>query len=176
MKKKDLKRGVLLSSKFLETDAVIISFALNITTTVNEINSLTEMFINQLTDLLNGVSVYFLMTFIELDGTVEDIFLNFKIVLTGKKFGFSKHQIRNIIIQIIGDEVWVDLKIGSFSREEILVEIIPIHFGITDKDLINKVPKEIFDLIINDPINVISDEYTWINKQIMEGVFAGKHV
>jgi hypothetical protein len=166
--KKDLKRALQLSSKFERADGLIVNFPLDInTTSTEEINDITQAFILNLTELTKRTPLYFIITYVELDGTnKDDITLNYKLVLTCPKFKFSKYQLNDLITEIVGDEVWIDLKYGNFSREEILVEIIPIHFGISDIDVIKRLPKSIYDLIINDPINVISNEFSWKNKQL----------
>ena len=166
--KQDLKRALQLSNKFERADGLIINFPLDIrTTSIEEINDITEAFILNLTDLTKRTPLYFIITFVELDGTnKDDISLNYKLILTCPKFKFSKYQLSDLITEIVGDEVWIELKYGNFSREEILVEIIPIHFGLSDIDVIKRLPKSIYDLIINDPINVISNESTWKNKQL----------
>lgn len=154
--KKNLFNAVNLSNSFDKSEVVIINLEIDIDTSMESIEEMTQVLIEGLSKSIKKTNIYFVTQLLELNGLdPENLSLNYKFILCGKKLNISRYQLRNILIGVIEDDSWGEYRINQVSKEELIVELVPIHLGITDSRIIKKIPSQILNKIMSD-ITVIS--------------------
>ena len=154
--KKNLFNAVNLSNSFDKSEVVIINLEIDIDTSMESIEEMTQVLIEGLSKSIKKTNIYFVTQLLELNGLdTENLSLNYKFILCGKKLNISRYQLRNILIGVIEDDSWGEYRINQVSKEELIVELVPIHLGITDSRIIKKIPSQILNKIMSD-ITVIT--------------------
>ena len=97
--------------------------------------------------------------------------------MCGDKFksNITKYQVKNVLTQIIEDESWAEYQIKEVSKEELIVELVPIHLGITNSNVIKKLPQHLFNNLMSE-ITVISGNQLENKLNHYRVDFAGNHV
>lgn len=156
--KKNLFNAVNLSKTFDKSEVILINLEIDINTSNESIEDMTQILINGLTKCVRKAKIYFVTQYIELNGLEsETLSLNYKFILCGDKFksNITKYQVKNVLTQIIEDETWAEYQIKEVSKEELIVELVPIHLGITDSTIIKNIPNQMFNKMMSD-ITVIT--------------------
>lgn len=145
-----------MSNSFDKSEVVIINLEIEIDTSMESIEEMTQILIDGLSKSIKKTNLHFVTQFLELNGLdPENLSLNYKFILCGKKLNISRYQLRNILIGVIEDDSWGEYRINQVSKEELIVELVPIHLGITDSRIIKKIPSQILNKIMSD-ITVIT--------------------
>lgn len=154
--KKNLFNAVNLSNSFDKSEVVIINLEIDIDTSMESIEEMTQVLIEGLSKSIKKTNIYFVTQLLELNGLdPENLSLNYKFILCGKKLNISRYQLRNILIGVIEDDSWGEYQIREVSKEDLIVELIPIHLGITDSGTIKKIPNQMLNNLMSD-ITVIT--------------------
>ena len=154
--KKDIFNAINLSNSFDKSEVVIINLEVDMNTSIESIEGMTQYLIDGLSKSIKKTNLYFITQYLELNGSdPETLSLNYKFILCGKKLNISRYQLRNILIGVIEDDSWGEYRINQVSKEELIVELVPIHLGITDSRIIKKIPSQILNKIMSD-ITVIT--------------------
>ena len=156
--KKNLFNAVNLSKSFDKSEVVIINLEIEIDTSMESLEEMTQVLIDGLTKYIKRTNIYFVTQFLELNGLgPENLSLNYKFILCGDKFksNITKYQVKNVLTQIIEDESWAEYQVKETSKEDLIVELVPIHLGITNSNVIKKLPQHLFNNLMSD-ITVIT--------------------
>jgi len=157
--KKNLFNAVNLSKSFDKSEVVIINLEIEIDTSMVLIEEMTQVLIEGLSKSIKKTNIYFLTQFLELNGLDhENLSLNFKFILCGKRLNITRYQLRDILIGVIEDDSWGEYRINQVSKEELIVELVPIHLGITDSRIIKKIPNQILNKIMSDITVITGDQ------------------
>jgi hypothetical protein len=137
---------------------------------------MTQILINGLSKSIKKNKMYFVTQYLELNGLdPENLSLNYKFILCGKKLNITRHQVRNVLTQVIHDDSFGEYQIKEVSKEGLVVELVPIHLGITNSNVIKKLPQHLFNKMMSD-ITVISGNQLENNLNQYRVHFAGNHV
>jgi hypothetical protein len=157
--KKNLFNAVNLSNSFDKSEVVIINLEIDIDTSMESIEEITQVLIEGLSKSVKKTNLYFVTQFLELNGLdPENLSLNYKFILCGKKLNITRHQVRNVLTQVIQNDSWGDHQIKELSKEELIVELVPIHLGITDSRILKKIPNQILNKIMSDITVITGDQ------------------
>jgi hypothetical protein len=176
--KKNLFNAVNLSKSFDKSEVIIINLEVDINTTEESIKGITKVLINGLSKCTRKTKIYFVIQYLELNGIdPENLSLNYKFILCGEKFklNITNHQVKNVLTQVIHDDSFGEYQIKEVSKEELVVELVPIHLGITNSNVIKKLPQHLFNKMMSD-ITVISGNQLENNLNQYGVKFAGNHV
>jgi hypothetical protein len=174
--KHNLFNAVNLSKSYDKTEVIIINLDIDINTTEESIKGITQDLIDGLTKCVRKTKIYFVTQYQELNGLdPETLSLNYKLILCGKKLNISRYQLRNILIGLLEDESWGEYQIKEVSKEELIVELVPIHLGITNSNVIKKLPQHLFNKMMSE-ITVISGNQLENKLNHYRVDFAGNHV
>ncbi len=166
-----------MSKNFSDVDSLTINVEIEQNTPLKEINLMVEKFTVELGKLIKGKKVDYLFYVLEFSGINEEyISYNLKIVLVLPKLSLPKYKVKNIIHDVVGEETWSEFKFKRLTNDELVIEIIPIHLGIANPNILNKIPKEIYNVITNDSFFVIPGELLGRNIDYKMFKFAGKGV
>ena len=173
--KKNLFNAVNLSKTFDKSEVILINLEIDINTSNESIEDMTQVLINGLTKCVRKTKIYFVTQYIELNGLEsETLSLNYKFILCGKKLNITRYQLRNVLIGLLEDESWGEYQMKQISKEELIVELVPIHLGITDSRILKKIPNQILNKIMSDIMVITGDQLK--NKPIHNKKhFAGKY-
>jgi hypothetical protein len=175
--KHDLLKIIQMSKNFSDVDSLTINVEIEQNTPLKEINLMVEKFTVELGKLIKGKKVDYLFYVLEFSGINEEyISYNLKIVLVLPKLSLPKYKVKNIIHDVVGEETWSEFKFKRLTNDELVIEIIPIHLGIANPNILNKIPKEIYNVITNDSFFVIPGELLGRNIDYKMFKFAGKGV
>lgn len=145
-----------MSNSFDKSEVIIINLEIDIDTSMESIEEMTQILIDGLSKSIKKTNLHFVTQFLELNGlNPETLSLNYKFILSGNKLNITRYQLRNVLIGVIEDDSWGEYRINQVSKEELIVELVPIHLGITDSRIIKKIPSQILNKIMSD-ITVIT--------------------
>jgi hypothetical protein len=154
--KKNLFNAVNLSKSFDKSEVILINLEIDINTSNESIEDMTQVLINGLTKCVRKTKIYFITQYLELNGLdTENLSLNYKFILCGKKLNITRYQLRDILIGLLEDESWAEYQVKETSKEDLIVELVPIHLGITNSNVIKKLPQHLFNNLMSD-ITVIT--------------------
>ena len=155
--KKNLFNAVNLSKTFDKSEVILINLEIDINTSNESIEDMTQVLINGLTKCVRKKKIYFVTQYLELNGLdSENLSLNYKFILCGKKLNITRYQLRNVLIRLLEDQSWIEYQVKKeVSKEELIVELVPIHLGITDSTIIKNIPNQMFNKMMSD-ITVIT--------------------
>ena len=154
--KKNLFNAVNLSKSFDKSEVILINLEIDINTSNESIEDMTQVLINGLTKCVRKTKIYFITQYLELNGLdTENLSLNYKFILCGKKLNITRYQLRDILIGLLEDESWAEYQVKETSKEDLIVELVPIHLGITNSSVIKKLPQHLFNNLMSD-ITVIT--------------------
>jgi len=174
--KKNLFNAVNLSKPFDKSEVIIINLEIDVNSSNESIEEMTQILINGLSNSIKKNKMYFVTQYLELNGLdPENMSLNYKFILCGKKLNITRHQVRNVLTQVIHDDSFGEYQIKEVSKEELVVELVPIHLGITNSNVIKKLPQHLFNKMMSD-ITVISGNQLENNLNQYGVKFAGNHV
>jgi len=157
--KQNLFNAVNLSKSYDKSEVVIINLEIDMDTSMESIEEMTQVLIDGLTKYIKRTNIYFVTQFLELNGLdLENLSLNYKFILCGRKFNIARYQLRNILIGVIEGDSWGEYRINQVSKEELIVELVPIHLGITDSRIIKKIPNQILNKIMSDITVITGDQ------------------
>jgi hypothetical protein len=135
---------------------ILINLEIDINTSNESIEDMTQVLINGLTKCVRKTKIYFITQYLELNGLdTENLSLNYKFILCGKKLNITRYQLRDILIGLLEDESWAEYQVKETSKEDLIVELVPIHLGITNSNVIKKLPQHLFNNLMSD-ITVIT--------------------
>lgn len=174
--KKNLFNAVNLSKSFDKSEVIIINLEIDVNSSNESIEEMTQILINGLSKSIKKNKMYFVTQYLELNGLdPENLSLNYKFILCGKKLNITRHQVRNVLTQVIHDDSFGEYQIKEVSKEGLVVELVPIHLGITNSNVIKKLPQHLFNKMMSD-ITVISGNQLENNLNQYRVHFAGNHV
>jgi hypothetical protein len=157
--KQNLFNAINLSKSFDKSEVILINLEIDINTSNESIEDMTKVLINGLIKCVRKTKIYFVTQYIELNGLdTESLSLNYKFILCGKKLNITRYQLRNVLIGLLEDESWGEYQIKEVSKEELIVELIPIHLGITDSRIIKKIPNQMLNNLMSDITVITSNE------------------
>jgi hypothetical protein len=159
--KKNLFNAVNLSNSFDKSEVILINLEIDINTSNESIEDMTQVLINGLTKCVRKTKIYFVTQYIELNGLEsETLSLNYKFILCGDKFksNITKYEVKNVITQVIQDDSFGEYEIKIVGKEDLIVELVPIHLGITDLRIIKKIPSQILNKIMSDITVITGDQ------------------
>ena len=173
--KKNLFNAVNLSKSFDKSEVIIINLEIDVNSSNKSIEEMTQILINGLSKSIKKNKMYFVSQYLELNGLdPENLSLNYKFILCGKKLNITRHQVRNVLTQVIQNDSWGEYQIKELSKEELIIELVPIHLGITNSNIIKKIPHPLFNNLMSDITVITSNQFE--NKLNHYGVkFAGKY-
>ena len=149
--KKNLFNAVNLSKSFDKSEVILINLEIDINTSNESIEDMTQVLINGLTKCVRKTKIYFITQYLELNGLdTENLSLNYKFILCGKKLNITRYQLRDILIGLLEDESWAEYQVKETSKEDLIVELVPIHLGITNSNVIKKLPQHLFNNLMSD--------------------------
>jgi len=175
--KRNLFNAVNLSKSFDKSEVIIINLEIDIDTSMESIEEMTQVLIEGLSKSIKKTSLYFVTQYLELNGLdTETLSLNYKFILCGDKFksNITKYQVKNVITQVIQDASFGEYEIKIVGKEDLIVELVPIHLGITDSRIIKKIPSQILNKIMSD-ITVITGNQLKNKLNHNSVKFAGDH-
>jgi hypothetical protein len=83
--------------------------------------------------------------------------------------------LRNVLIRLLEDQSWIEYQIKKeVSKEELIVELVPIHLGITDSTIIKNISNQMFNKMMSD-ITVITGNQLKNKLNHNSVKFAGDH-
>lgn len=154
--KKNLFNAVNLSKSYDKTEVIIINLDIDINTTEESIKGITQDLIDGLSKSIKKTNLHFVTQFLELNGlNPETLSLNYKFILCGKKLNITRHQVKNVLVRVIQDNSFGEYEVKKTNREELMIELIPIHLGITDSRIIKNIPNQMLNKMMSD-ITVIT--------------------
>lgn len=154
--KQNLFNAINLSKSFDKSEVIVINLEIDIDTSMESIEEMTQVLIDGLSKSIKKTNLHFATQFLELNGLdSENLSVNYKFILCGKQLNVTKYQIRNILTQIIENNSWGEYQVKKLGKEELIVELIPIHLGITDSGTIKKIPNQMLNNLMSD-ITVIT--------------------
>ena len=154
--KQNLFNAVNLSKSYDKTEVIIINLDIDINTTEESIKGITQDLIDGLSQSIKKTNLHFVTQFLELNGlNPETLSLNYKFILCGKKLNITRHQVKNVLVRVIQDDSFGEYEIKKTNREELMIELIPIHLGITDSRIIKNIPNQMLNKMMSD-ITVIT--------------------
>lgn len=173
--KQNLFNAVNLSKSYDKTEVIIINLDIDINTTEESIKGITQNLIDGLSKCIRKTKIYFVTQYLELNGLdPENLSLNYKFILCGKKLNITRYQLRNVLIRLLEDQSWIEYQIKEVSKEELIVELVPIHLGITDSTIIKNIPNQMFNKMMSD-ITVITGNQLKNKLNHNSVKFAGDH-
>jgi hypothetical protein len=169
-------KSILSLTEGIDTASLlVISIELDIDTAKELVDNITSYFVKNILILIKPKNqIEFMSKNLELvvHGK-ECIYLNYRFFVCGD-FRISNYHLYRVIKKVIGEKEYCDVTFEKMDKNEIITELLPIHFGITDQRAINIIPPEIYnDLICND-FEVLIDCPLGNNKYQNNNLFTGK--
>ena len=107
--KKNLFNAVNLSESFDKSEVVIINLEVDMNTSIESIEGITQDLIDGLSKSIKKTNLHFVTQFLELNGlNPETLSLNYKFILCGKKLNITRQQVKNLLVRIIKDNSFGD--------------------------------------------------------------------
>jgi hypothetical protein len=136
---------------------LVISIELDVDTAVDLIDHMTRFLVENIQKLIKPKSdIEFTIRKLELivyDGDTPS--LNYCFIVCGE-FEISKYHLCQVIKKVIGGDGYCQFQIKKMNKSQIITELLPLHNGMTDIRVVNKLPVDIYNELINNDFELLS--------------------